>query len=54
MNSLLWLFETMMEAVDVDLADTEIRLRDSKTDEQVGEKVTLQKLVNDYKAFLEP
>lgn len=49
LKSLVWLFETMMDAADIDLDETEIVLRNGDTDEQLGEKQSLAKILERYK-----
>lgn len=49
LKGLIWMFETMMEAANIDLDETEIRMRDIKTDEQLGEMMTLNQLLDKYR-----
>lgn len=49
LNGLIWLFETMMDAADIDLDETEVAFRNGENDELLGEKQSLAKILEIFK-----
>lgn len=53
LKGLIWLFETMMDAADIDLDKTEIVLKDADSDKQLGEKKSLNQILDKYRKEVE-